>query len=513
LGVLIQKRKLFRDTAARTLSAHVVLLAVILASLCNATYAQEREDAAPRPVDDFKPLKIGSLTVSGEIRGRGQGWNWFLGDARTRYAFGSTVLNVGLSQQIGKFGWKLELSQPTLYNLPNDAVEPGSGLPLGLGPVYFSANRNQRNAAGIFLKQGYFSIHGIDRNHSLLRLGRFTFSDGQEKTPRAKDLAWLKQERIAQRLIGDSEWTGISRSFDGVHFSDELGADTNLTFVAGRATSGVWQTNAMGEMDVDILYGAFTREFSTPRTDSELRVFGLGYHDGRDILKVDNRALGARQPDTNNIRIGTVGVNYALVTPLPHIGKWDLVVWGAQQIGHWGSLRHRANSALFELGWRPPVPWIHPWLRAGAFYASGDGTPADDKHQTFFQPLPTMQLYARLPFYTMQNIDDYSGQAIFNPTRKLLLRAELHKVKLHSVKDGWYQGSGAFQNSSFGYYVLPNNGHRGLGNYVDFNADYQVNPHLWLRYYIGALSGKGAETSLPSGRKAGFTYLEFAYRF
>jgi hypothetical protein len=40
-----------------------------------------------------------------------------------------------------------------------------------------------------------------------------------------------------------------------------------------------------------------------------------------------------------------------------------------------------------------------------------------------------------------------------------------------------------------------------------------VNPHVWLRYYIGALSGKGAETSLPSGRKAGFTYLEFAYRF
>ena len=63
------------------------------------------------------------------------------------------------------------------------------------------------------------------------------------------------------------------------------------------------------------------------------------------------------------------------------------------------------------------------------------------------------------------------------------------------------------------YYVLPNNGHRGLGNYVDFSADYQVNAHLGLRYYIGALSGKGAETSLPSGRKAGFTYLEFAYKF
>jgi Alginate export len=514
LGVLTQRKKLQHNAAGTILCvARIAVLTAMLALLCVAAASQEPADTPARPADDFKALRIASLTVSGELRGRGQGWNWFLGDNRTRYAFGGTVLNLGISQQLGKFSWNVELSQPTLYNLPRDAFQPGTGFPLGLGAIYFLANDSRRNVAGIFLKQGYVGIRGIDRNHSLLRIGRFDFLEGQERTPRTKDLAWLKQERIAQRLIGDSEWTGISRSFDGVHFSDNLGGDTNLTFVAGRATSGVWQTDAMGEMDVDILYGAYTREFSTPHTDSELRVFGLEYHDGRGVLKVDNRGRAARQSDTNNIRIGTFGVNYALVTPLPYIGKWDLVVWGAQQVGHWGSLRQRANSALFELGWRPPVPWIRPWLRAGAFFAGGDGNPNDDKHQTFFQPLPTMQLYARLPFYTLQNIEDYSGQAIFQPTRKLLLRAEVHKVKLHSVKDGWYQGSGAFQDSSFGYYILPNNGHRGLGNYVDFNADYQVNPHLWLRYYIGALSGKGAETSLPSGRKAGFTYLEFAYRF
>jgi hypothetical protein len=509
---VLNQRKSIGYYGSVCLPARTLLLLLLVALLTAVANSQQPEDGSVGE-NGFRPLKIGSLTVSGEVRGRGQGWNWFLGDTRTRYAFGSTVVNLGLSQQLGKFGWTLELSQPALYNLPNDAVQPGTGFPLGLGPIYFAANGNRRNVASVFLKRGYLSIRGIDRNHSLLRLGRFDFAEGQEKRPRAEDLAWLTQERIAQRLIGESEWTGISRSFDGVHFSEELGADTNLTFAAGRATSGVWQTDAIGELDVDILYGAYTREFSTPHTDSQLRVFGLGYHDGRGIEKVDNRVASLRQSDANNIRIGTFGVNYALVTPLPHIGKWDLVIWGAQQVGHWGSLQQRANSALFELGWRPPVPWIHPWLRAGAFYAGGDGNPNDDKHQTFFQPLPTMQRYARLPFYTLQNIEDYSGQAIIRPTKKLLLRAEVHKVKLHSVKDGWYQGSGAFQDSSFGYYVLPNNGHRGLGNYVDFNADYQFNEHLWLRYYIGALSGKGAETALPSGRKAGFTYLEFAYRF
>ena len=512
--MLIGNQKSSKKKYCRRHRVAASLTAVLFTVLaCASLRGQEFGNPSGTSQDSYKPLKIGSWTVSGELRGRGQGWNWFQGDTRTRYAFGDTLLTLGLSQQIGKIGWKVEVAQPTLYNLPSNAFQPGTGFPLGLGAVYYSANGNERNVAGIFLKQAYLSIRGIDRNHSVLSLGRFNFSDGQEKTPANKDLAWLKQERLAQRLIGDSYWTDISRSFDGVHFADDLGANTNLTFMAGRATRGVWQTDGMGEMDVDVLYGAYTRELPTAHTASELRFFGMGYHDGRGVLKVDNRGLDARQADGNNIRIGTFGVSYALVTPLPYVGKWDLVVWGAQQVGHWGSLRQRANSGLFELGWRPPIPWIRPWLRAGAFFASGDGNPDDDKHQTFFQPLPTMQLYARLPFYTLQNIEDYSGQLILRPTSKLLLRTEVHKVKLHSVKDGWYQGSGAFQNTSFGYDLLPNNGHRGLGNYVDFNADYQVNAHLWLRYYIGALSGKGAETSLPSGRKAGFTYLEFAYRF
>src|SRR5437868_6354520 len=285
MGVLIERSKIVCDVARAIASAARVL--VVAASVllpCVSAYSQPAHVDAAQPVDGFKPLQIGSLTISGELRGRGQGWNWFLGDTRTRYAFGSTVLNLGLSQQLGKIGWKLEFSQPALYNLPADAFQPGTGLPLGLGPIYFAANRNRRNIAGIFLKQGYLSIKGIDRNHSLLRIGRFEFSEGREKTPREKDLAWLTQERIAQRLIGDSEWTGISRSFDGVHFSEELGTDTNLTFAAGRAASGVWQADGMGELDVDILYGAYTREFTTAHTHSRLRLFRRGYHDGRGAL-------------------------------------------------------------------------------------------------------------------------------------------------------------------------------------------------------------------------------------
>ncbi len=495
---------------ARAVAAATLVLAPWLAL---GSAAQTFEAFPDGSAPEVHPVQLGSVTISGELRGRGQGWNWFLGDTRNRYAFGQSELLLGISQQKSRYGWKIELEQPTLFKLPTDALTPGTNLPLGLGAIYYAANGNHRNAAGIFLKQGYLSVRGIDRNHSTLRLGRFDFREGEEKTPVSPDLAWLVRHRIAQRLIGDSYWTSISRSFDGVHFSEDFTEYTNVTFMAGRTTAGVWQTNGMPDLDVDVLYAAYTREFPTAHTGSELRVFAMGYHDGRGLLKVDNRPLAARAADTSNIRIGTFGVNYALVAPIPYVGKWDLVVWGAQQVGQWGVLNHWANSATFELGWRPPIPWIHPWLRAGAFFASGDGNPSDSRHTTFFQPLPTENQYARMPFYTLQNTEDYTGQVILQPTRKLLLHSEIHKVKLHSVNDEWYLGSGAFQSTCFGYIALPDNGHRGLGNYVDVNIDYQATSHFGLRYYIGAMSGKGAETARPTGRKGGFTYLEMAYRF
>ena len=463
--------------------------------------------------DQVKPIRVGSLMVSGEIVGRGQGWNWFLGDTRTRYAFGNSLLRLGISQQRSMLGWKIELAQPALYSLPNDAFQPGTGFPLGIGATYFAANGGHRNVAGIFVKQAYLSFRGINHNGGTFRLGRFQFADGLEKVPAAKDLAWLKRERIAQRLVGDADWTGIGRSLDGVQLSDEIGSKTNLTLLAGRATRGVWQTDGMGEMNVDVMYGSYTRELAALHTASEVRLFALGYHDGRDVLKVDNRPLAARTADTENIRIGTFGLSYALVVPMRYVGKWDVVAWGAEQFGHWGVLNHRADAGLFELGWRPPIPWVHPWLRAGAFYATGDGNPNDRRHTTFFQPLPTQEQYARIPFYALENSEDYTGQVIFQPSHKLELRSEVHKVKLHSVNDLWYQGTGAFQNTSFGYDGLPNNGHKGLGNYVDTSVDYQATAHFRLRCYIGAFSGKGATTERLTGRKGGFTYLEIAYKF
>ncbi len=464
-------------------------------------------------------LHLGTISVSGNVRLRGEGWNWFYQNSpTTRYGFGETLLNVAFSQHRQKFDWKIELSQPTLIGLPDDAFFPGTQIPLGLGATYFVANNFNRNGASLYLKQGYISLPGLTHNGGVLQLGRFDFAEGNEGRTSDNTLMFLKQQRIAQRLIGDSYWTPASRSFDGIHFSDDFGSQNNVTFVAARPTRGTYQLNGMGEVNVDLLYASYTREFPTRRTASEARVFAVGYFDERDdVLKTDNRPLAAREADHEPIRVGTLGFDYILNFPIIKIGRWDILVWAAGQTGDWGTLHHHAAAVTAEGGWQPPRVWLlkylRPWLRSGALMASADGDPNDAKHTTFFQMLPTDRQYARLPFYTLQNVEDYTGQLILRPSDKLWLRSELHKVKLHGHNDLWYQGSGAYQNTSFGFEGLPSKARGGLADFVDFSVDYKTATGFGISAYVGALSGKATMTNSLKGRKAGMTYLEFNYQF
>jgi hypothetical protein len=483
---------------------------VLLAIACIAsTLARGAdEDGLPAPAHS---IRIGTVSLSSSLRLRGEGWNSFLRDSRAIYGYGDSLLRLGIAQRRSGFDWKLELGQSTLFSLPSNAFFPDTREPLGLGATYFAANDGERNVAAVFLKQAYISFKGFGENGSHFRVGRFVFGDGMELAPPDQILAALKRDRLAYRLIGDANWTAVGRSFDGVKLSYDRGL-WNITFLAARPTEGVYQADALRQLDVDVLYAAYTREFSTSIVTSELRLFAAGYHDGRAVLKTDNRPLAEREQDTRNIRIGTFGGHFMSAWGTP-IGKWDALLWGAFQTGRWGVLDHRAGSVDVELGWHPPLPWGKPWLRASAFRGSGDNRPEDGTHETFFQMLPTSQWYARIPFYTFQNTMDFTGQLILQLHKRVKLESQIHKVKLTEKKDLWYLGTGAFQNSSFGYEAISGGGHGGLANYLDMSVQYQASSHLQTTFYVGALSGKAAMTNRMQGRKGGYAYIELLYYF
>ncbi|HJQ32040.1 MAG TPA: alginate export family protein [Pyrinomonadaceae bacterium] len=509
----------------RVLAALTLMLALgVAASAQTAESASLKKDeakpaASPTPAAPKAPkqLKLGRVNVNGSLRLRAESYGWFEAPGyEDSYTFGAAQLRLALGQQLEKFDWLVEGQFTGLFNLPSRAVAPAPRGQLGLGASYFAANGSQDASA--VLKQAYVKAKGVfgDRASSL-KAGRFEFVEGAETAPKDATLAALKRERIAQRLIGNFGFSHGGRSFDAVQYVRE-GKSSNFTFVGGRAVEGVFQLRALKELDVDFWYGAFTKPLHAKRVESEFRLFGLGYHDGRGALKTDNRTTAARRADVENIRINTVGGHYIAAVKTSK-GTMDVLAWGAGQFGAWGTLSHRAGAGAFEGGFQPAGA-LSKWktrVRAGYFRSTGDGDAADTRHETFFQVLPTPRVYARFPFYNLMNSEDAFAQVSLKPHARVALRADVHSLRLSNANDLWYSGGGAFQETTFGYQGRPSAGSKSLGTLLDLSADVSLTPTTTLTLYDAGVRGGRVQAAIyPAGGSnptARLFYVELTRRF
>jgi len=161
--------------------------------------------------DTPEPLKIGDVTVSGLVHERYEDWNFFRGaKGENDYGYSGSYLRLMFSEKTKTFDWAVEFAAPILLGIPNQAVQGSPLGQLGLGGAYYAANRNNTNAASVFLKQGYMRLKGA---HSSLRLGRFEFTDGGEVTPKDETLAIVKRDGIAQRLIGTFGFSDVNAAW------------------------------------------------------------------------------------------------------------------------------------------------------------------------------------------------------------------------------------------------------------------------------------------------------------
>jgi hypothetical protein len=461
--------------------------------------------AAPRP----------RFLLSGSLRLRQEGWDWFGSGDAGRYTFTGSMLRIGGTYSGRRSDAMLELEQPMLLNLPHDAtLAPPLGQ-LGHGASYRDANGSQE--ASLFIKQAFWRVKGLAGPANSARLGRFEFVDGAETTPKDPSLAWLKRERIAHRLLGTFGFTHVGRSFDGgqfVHNAPKL----NVTLFGGMPTEGVFDLDGGATLDdIHVGYAAVTRPFGGGRYRAEGRLFGLYYRDDRKgVVKSDNRSTvdpAALAADQAAIGVTTLGGHYTGLWE-SGAGKIDLLAWGAGQFGDWGRLSHEAFAGALEAGWQPKKAPGSPWLRVGYYYATGDNDPADGDHKTFFPVLPTPRIYARFPFYTLTNIQDLFAQAIVRPHRRWTLRADAHRLSLASEKDLWYAGGGAFNRPTFGYGGRPSGGASTLATLVDLSADYQAGKNTTVSLYLGhAFGGNVIDNLYPGSSSGSFGYLEFTRRY
>lgn len=455
-----------------------------------------------------------SLPVSVSVydRTRIDNWQWFAAPpASETYSYAESLVRLGMAQRLRKWDWQLELAQPSVLGIPDDAISPVTAQgQLGLGATYYASGGNNTNVAAAFLKQGYLRYHfdGADKN---LRLGRFEYFEGAETCPKNLTIAWLQANRVANRLISNFAFSNAQRSFDGAdgHYGS---GSWDIAGMAARADQGVFNMNGNPELNVDVQYLAFTKSDWGQRV--LWRAFAIGYHDGRTgITKTDNRASAVRSADHENIRIGTYGGNLLASIPAG-AGQVDFMFWGALQNGRWGALDHNANAAAVEGGYQFSRQARAAWIRGGWFRGSGDNNPTDGKHGTFFQILPTPRVYARMPFYNLMNNSDEFIQVVEKPIGKLALRGDLHWLQLTSGKDMWYSGGGAYDNKVFGYTGRPGNGLTSFASVADVSADWQTTKNIALNFYYAHVWGKSVVQKIyPDDGNAQYGYVEMVYRF
>jgi hypothetical protein len=240
-------------------------------------------------------------------------------------------------------------------------------------------------------------------------------------------------------------------------------------------------------------------------------VFGIYYHDWRNVLATDNGPVALRRANIGNVRIGTFGGHYIHAVPI-QTGAIDILLWGAGQSGRWGRQHHTGGVIALEGGWQPKAAKVKPWLRAGYLRGTGDNDPTDNKHKTFFQITPTPRPYARFPFFNMMNNEDFMGALLLRPRAKLTISLEAHALRLSNKNDLWYMGGGAFQPWTFGYVGRPSGGSRSLANLFDAGVEVRVNPKTTLGLYGGFAAGRSVVKSIyPGSANGGLAYVEVSH--
>jgi hypothetical protein len=458
-----------------------------------------------------------SVTFTLSDRARGEFVDWFRPPdgiapaGAERYGFFANQLRAGVRVVLPHAQLTVEAQDTRLANLPDDATLPPPHGALGPGALYF-LNTRDTSQGETFLKQGFVTLR---RRGFTAKLGRFEYREGAETVPGDATLAFLKRARINERLVGTFDFTHVTRSFDGGLLAyDEPG--WNATAMGLRPTRGGFEVSANRELDGVTLAGLALTAKRLPfagAPPADLRVFYLYFEDRRnEPLKVDNRALIARESDRDSIFVHTIG-GHAVTAVEAGPGLLDGLVWAVAQGGEWGVLDHIAWAHAVELGYQLPAVPAQPWLRIGYNGSSGDDDPTDGDHGTFFQVLPTARVYAQFPFFNLMNNQDVFAQLILHPHARVTLRTDYHWLSLTERRDLWYAGGGATNAKIFGFSGAPSGGHRELAHLVDLSLTVSLHQYVSLGVYYGHAFGRSVVRTSFADADADYGFAELTFRY
>lgn len=438
-------------------------------------------------------------------------WRFFEplpGGGDNEYVYAANRLLAGVRRTTRRVDATAAIQYVHFGGLPDDAVGPG---PLGAGAVYF-AHAGRSDSHQVYVRYLNLRVTNLPGGLSV-QAGRMPYSSGGEAASNNPKIEAVKRQRVDARLVGEFEWSLYQRSFDGVRL-DAARPSWSATALALQPTQGGFE-DAAGLMmkDVHVLGASATLRPGVLLPGAEWQVFSFRYLDDRRVTgRPDNTGRPAARAD---IRVDSFGTTLVAASAPRGGRQWDGLLWVVGQRGSWYEQRHRAFSFAAEGGHQwSQGPW-RPWLRAGMLRASGDDDPADQRHGTFFEMLPTVRRYSQTASYAQMNSTDLFGQVLLRPVAPLGVRIDLHRIGLASARDLWYGGSGATQarGATFGFSTRPSFGATRLGTVVEGSVDYTVSRRWSVNGYLGVMRGGDVIRPAFAGRTLTFGYVENILQF
>jgi hypothetical protein len=324
------------------------------------------------------------------------------------------------------------------------------------------------------LRQGYAELGSVEKGSWGFRFGRQELSFGEE------------------RLVGPSNWSNVSRTFDAARLS--------------YARPGVRL-----DLFASALVVPINGEFDRPRTANKLYGFYSSFDGllrGSEVQPYffwkTNTSVRDERGRLGDLDVYTYGLRAA--GKLPHRLDYSLEL--AFQSGRAATDVIRAWAGHWLLGYAPWKKERMPHLVAEYNYASGDDDPRDGRRRTFDQLFPTNHSkYGITDRVGWRNMRDAMGGIEWKPASRWTLNVDYHAFWLANRLDALYAAGGALSVQN------PKATSSRVGDEIDIQASYQFSARLQLGFgYAHLFPGEYLKQS-TKGSGVTYPYVLWTCRF
>jgi hypothetical protein len=296
-----------------------------------------------------------------------------------------------------------------------------------------------------------------------------------------------------ERVIGISDWTQTSRSFDG--FDLRIG-DKNRVDLFSASVVNIYPTSLdmhAGGLNYHGVYGSMNSWI--PRTTLEPFV----------LVKAMPRVLSQQ---------GIYGTETEVTTGLRAQGLpgrgIDYDATGTLQRGSYSNDSIHAGSLLLKAGYMArSLPW-KPHLLAEYDYATGNSHRDPQRIGTFDQQYPSNHnAFGLVDLFGFQNMKQYRLNADLNPYPQLTLLLQAESLHAATGYDGLYNSAGSLLIKAPSAGFASDN----IGTGFDASAKYVYHKYFVVQAGVGHFFPGQIMTQNNHGAPLTISWLQLTYRF